>query len=563
MKSHVCLTLFVLFLLNSYAYCQTEEVLKLVPRNSLGFAVINQIGQTSSHVTNLGKKAKAPLPVDLLGEVKKVLDITAGLDEGGSAGVVVLPSNSETLPQPEMVFFLPVTDYRVFLNGMGVKTIGESITEVRLSNEQRVLVAKRGKFALLAAENHRVALQSVQTADGSGGQMEVLDKQFKESDIAGVLMRSGIEFLGSSGSQSIRLLKGLVGPKEEHSLQRVDDFLKVIEKNVDIAGFGVRLNANGNLQFSVRARFVKSSAFAETAGAVVAPRGGYLAGLPNDPFIMALDVTNPKETRQLLVQMAQMNLTANPEVQLTATEKAKVEKIIKVMYEDVEGISLTWGVPKIGEPLMGSNFVALIHARKAKNYFKKYVVAFRDMQNVVGNANTRVPFKYTIRELNKKGIDIVELGTEYHSTAVALPEEVKQFRKTFFGEEGKMRFCLAEVDGNAIVMTTLPAERFFDWLAKYKAHKMELNGRPEVRELLEKLPKGSQWVFLVNPNQMLAMAARLASMSPQVLPEIAPAGVGVRVLPTGLEADVILPIAVIELGGYLRKQRERGEASRR
>src|SRR5437016_2982011 len=91
-----------------------KDALKLVPKDALGFVLVNNPGETSVKLGTLAKNIGVPVPLPPGGPleiVKGMLGIRQSFDEKGIALLVAMPGD----PEPEPILFLPVTDYKDFL----------------------------------------------------------------------------------------------------------------------------------------------------------------------------------------------------------------------------------------------------------------------------------------------------------------------------------------------------------------------------------------------------------------------------------------------------------------
>ncbi len=93
-----------------------ENVLSRIPEGACGAAVLNRLFQTDAKIQGLASQVRIE-GASPLSSLKGWLGVQQGLDEQGSALLVLMPVGDRKTP-PAAIFFLPVTDYQQFLRAL-------------------------------------------------------------------------------------------------------------------------------------------------------------------------------------------------------------------------------------------------------------------------------------------------------------------------------------------------------------------------------------------------------------------------------------------------------------
>ena len=186
-------TLMCLALLAGTFAQAAQNPLQVIPEEALGFALVNRLAESDAKVQAVAKQLKLPIPSPL-SMFKARAGIEGVLDETGTAGMMLLPGENAG-SQPTVVVFLPVTDYKQFLQKMKADDTSGKIVEVQNGN-QSFVIGNRGGYALVAKKDYRHALE---TAVGSSrrvaADMAPLRRMLAEGDVAAAVGHPGIQLL--------------------------------------------------------------------------------------------------------------------------------------------------------------------------------------------------------------------------------------------------------------------------------------------------------------------------------------------------------------------------------
>ena len=240
----------------------TAKALDLVPQDALAFILVKDLRQLSDKVDHLAKKLDVKEYRSLLDLIKTEMEIREGLDDKGSALILVMKGKKEhSLRQP--IFALPVSDHAKILAQLGVKnakeriskgsigaqsgllfSIGGSAPDDKVLKKAPILVAVKGEFVLLASLDDRDALEQILDSKQSiTASVQQASKWLDEQDICGVCTQNGIEF---------GIGMGLAGPEGGIGIGTADQFDSMkatfteMKKNIKLIVFGSRIEKEGD-----------------------------------------------------------------------------------------------------------------------------------------------------------------------------------------------------------------------------------------------------------------------------------------------------------------------------
>ena len=132
-----------------------DDILKLVPDGVLGLVAVRCPADADAKLQELGRRMQLPIP-SLLAKFKEEAGIREGLDEKGTAAVIVLPpAGGALLPTP--ILLVSVTDYRKFLAQFNSDETAAGLTKIDVKNVS-MWVRDIGGYAVLTDVTHKEAL---------------------------------------------------------------------------------------------------------------------------------------------------------------------------------------------------------------------------------------------------------------------------------------------------------------------------------------------------------------------------------------------------------------------
>jgi hypothetical protein len=548
--------------LASVVPAQAQEVLQIIPDDAIAFAVVNRVGATNEKVAALANKLKVPVPGSPLDMLKGALGVEKGFAEKGSLAVALF-ANKADADEPSPLFFVPVSNYQDFIKQFEPDDPTAAIAAVKLKDGKELVAAKRGNYAIMAAMADRALLERALKSDkGIAATVEPIAAWLNENDGSGVLTPHGVKLIAAKAREGIAAAKQQFEnlPPEAQAVGQVfdaaDNFLKSVETDVTHAGLGVRLDDAGSVQVSAQALFAKGSGFAKAGGAVKAPPGGPLAGLPSGPFVIALGGAVPEKAMLALMSMnAEMMKAAG--MNIPEETLKKLDDVYKQMMTGMKGMALSWQVGKEGEPMF-AGMVASMHTDDAAAYLANYEKSIGAMNELVKELN--IPFlpAYEIKKVKVDGKPALEMSMDL--TAVAgLPEEMQGMFKNMFGPDGKMTIAIAARDEKNVVMRYTPAKGLKEVLNV----KTGLAADAGIMQVNKLLPAGSQWALYISPAGATEFAGRMVKTFAPIpleiprFPPTPPVGLGAKISAQSFEMRLVVPSQVIDnVGGYVDRVKQ-------
>jgi hypothetical protein len=543
-----------------------KDALKLVPKDSLGFILVNNPGQTSVRIGTLAKNVGVPLPLPPGGPlelVKAKLGIDKSLDDKGVAVLAVLPGKG---PEPDPILFLPVTDYKDFLKELKVKEGDDGLAVFDPGQGPGVVIGNKGSYAVLVPAPGRAGLKKYLATKGENGALAYLATYLGENDANLVVTPAGIKLIAVKALEGIKEGRGELQnvPPEaskilEIYLEAATALVKGIETNVGAVATGLKLDAEGGIHARARFVFKKGSDYAKLGGEIKAPKGGPLAGLPNEPFVFALGGAVPEKLMAGMTDfgMEVLKLTLKD---VPAEKIKKLQDITASSLKGVHGMGFMLGSPRPQGGIM-SGLVGVIHVDDAAAYLEAYETAIKASNDLF--EGSPIKMVYTLKKAKVGGRPALEVITKFPEDPNA-PEEAKAIQKKImemvFGPGGHMTATVVAANDTTIVSGyTTPAD-LKDLLKGTKGK--GLAGSEEVAKTLAHLPTGSQWIGLFSPSGMMEFGGKLVALIPGApqLPAIAktpPIGYAAKIAPAGLEMDLVITAETIQAIGRLVQDLEK------
>jgi hypothetical protein len=551
-----------------------EDVFHAIPSDALAFAAANRIAETSGKVRAVARQVGAP-PVGLLEMAKAVTGANKGIDDTRAAGFVVM-ANKDPKGEPAPVFLIPVSNYKEFLEAWDAKPDEkEKIVELSIAG-QPMLVAQRGDYAAISPKerNFREGLEKLLAAKQSvADEYPQILPWLTENDVVAVATSRGVKLASEALRQQLQQMEEMFsrmnvdqnGPSPIMILQVYAKVLQWAEKEIDTVGVAVRVDKQGAVHLSKRARFVKDSQFAASMAKLQPLEKGPLAGIPAGPFMLAGGGPWSDSVGQGMLAF-QSDLMKKSFRMSYGLDEKQAEELAKKALDTPKGIhslSMLMGTGQPGEPVLGS-FLALYNVDDAAKYldeYQKYIAAMNDSAKATDAASAKKLF--TVKKTEVAGRPAVE-----NEMAIPLPPNtagvpnVEEKMGKLLGPGGKFKTVLVAIDDHTVALTfTGRAPLIARAIAAAKNSSDNLTADPEIVKTAALLPAGAQWVAYFNPNGAVAFAKWIVDAmtdeggaKPNIpdFPAVPPIGIAAKAIPGELQVETVVPSAVLDaIGKYV------------
>lgn len=548
-----------------------EDVLGVIPERALGFVLVNRLAETDAKIQSLGQQMQLPVPSPLE-MFKTAAGVPEGLDEKGSAAIVVMPGKDASKQPVAVLNFVPVTDYRQFIEQLKPNNASAAIVEVQVRGRS-FLVGNRGGYAVVAEPRYRDALEKALGAPRrTPREVTPLREWLAEGDFAGVVTRRGVELLCAKGQEALQDVKRSLAALPEDKRKGMEaavGVFTVYEKMLKAAGeeisgyaFALEADENGALHLTERMRFTSGGRAAKMLSQVKPPEGDLLAGLPGGPFVFALGGTLPESLGECLMQFSAEVMKAAPG--LYGLNNQQVDKLVEISTQSMKGLrgmSMMMGVGKPGDPIY-SDIAVVETVDHAEAFMANYKKTLEVMNQLVKEAGESMLTITKLEDVEIGGVPALKLTMKIPMApgAVKMPNYEEVMEK-LFGPGGKIVAFVAVADDHTIV-SAYPRRRLLrESLKVVDGTRPGLVGDPQVAKTAAMLPSGALCVGYVSPKGTIDFINRVIpamtpeGKSPLRLPDFPPTppiGFAVKAAPGELRSHTVVPAAVVKaVGGFV------------
>ncbi len=547
-----------------------DNVLSVIPENSLGFVVIQRIGEADQKVAEVAKLMELPVP-SVLELAKLQANAKEGVDAMGSLALFALASEDPGgVPVP--VTLVPTTDYQSFLKQFEPEDAGDGIHKVRIAGLPLV-VGTKGGYAVLTTEEHQARLKEVLDSSKSVNEsVEPLRPFLKKSDIGVVMTTAGVKLSMAKALEGLAIMKAEIeraGPDAQAAvagLAMYEAMVAAMKENVTHIGLSIRVDADSNVHAASRVLF--DSGMAEIkAQDPPKPRG--LAGLPAESFVFALSGVLPRgDWDSMLKYSVQMVKTYPGGEDLTDQQITELTRLSAQSMKGLQGMSMVMGVGKPGASLY-RGMSLLMHVDNAETYMKNYAKMLREMSEWGKEAKLPLYQFDEPKQIKIGDTTGMQFAMDMSAALGAAGENpaAREMLKKLFGGEDKLNFFLAPVDERTVAVAYVSKDALIEVMKAAKKPKTGLAADPSVAKTAAMLPADSQWVIFISPKGAIEfannMAATFAPGGPAAMipafPQTPPVGISANSSMSKLDVDLVVPASLLKaIGGYIQTVRGDG-----
>ena len=553
------------------AMAAADDVLKLVPDNALGVVVVNRVGETNEKLKALALRLKAP-PLDFLSTAKLTLGLQEGLDEKESVALAAVPSTPDGVPVTTV--FLPTADYVAVLKRLKADTGADGIANLSVGDREFV-AAQKGGYAVVTEAANKATLQAViaaakSIADAAPG----LDAWRGENDAYAVATPGGIKFaqqqiqIGLEAAKTQMANMGEQGKTALASLGMYDSLINAMDKELGHLAVGLRMADDGAIHVVSRTLPVEGGTLARIASQAKPAKDNPLAGLPQLPFFVAGGGSFTPASMKSWMEMSFNMMRSYPGGDKLSDEHIK--KLSEISLKSMQGLrsmALLMGVGEADEPLYAAMLLAM-KTKDAKAYIENYEATMGQMATVFKEADSPL-FAFQSERMEIEGLPVVKLAMDMKPfMGQAQGPEAEKMLELMLGSGGKMNAYFAAADKETVIGAYISPKQLVSAVKAIRDNKPQLIDEDGVAKTAAMLPAGAQWVGFLSPRGGAAFVSRtLKAVAPPgasvpeipELPDTPPIGLGVALSPSGLDAHLAVPAAVLEaVSEVIRKARAQG-----
>ncbi len=553
-----------------------EDILKLVPESALGFAVIHRPADLDAKLRSLARELHLP-PLSPLAILKQQCKIEEGLDEHGTVGLIVLPPESEDA-MPVAILLIPVTDYEKFFKPFELgEAKEEGIAEVEIFNAQ-LCTRRLGGYAAITDGSHREVLfkKNLKVAKNPAAALAPWREWLAGKDVAAVILQPGLKVVATKGQEALRAMKTLfesqMGDQGKMAAAGFDLYAKVLQaagKELATVGIALDVDKQNVLRLTKRLLLVPGGECAKLVAEWHAPKQNLLAGLPDEPFVVA---GGGAVTDAMFEQLTKFSFDMMRDMRdVYGLSDEQIDKLSQAQPSRVKGarsMSLLFGVGKSGQPLY-SDMVIVTRVKDSQAYLKEYAKAIARYNEIVKEAKAKSHMLPEMEVTPSKVGDIPALQITVTMPAALteqMPEQAKQLIEKMFGPGGKLIGWFAPADKETIVFGYVDKKHVQQTIEAIKQGKPGMAGNAGVAKTAALLPSHAAMVAYLSPEGVVAFVKQIASavVPPEAglnlnipeFPKTPPIGMAVTTAPNELQSCVVIPLEVLKgIAQYVGKIR--------
>lgn len=553
---------------------RAADVTAYIPADALGFVVVRDMASTNAKLQEMIRMFGAPLPAPL-DFFKQQTGFDEGFDDSGDMAIVLLPPKDE-FGTPGPLALIPVTDYAAFVGTFNGDASGE-ICPVTVADED-VLVAKAGDYALFMNPDYRDQMQRIVAAEPAALEpVAAFGDWFATNDGAVVLLPAGKQMLVSLATQELakarqqmeQTFEDLGQTQEVESLRAMMEMygtmLRFVGDEVTSAALGVAIDEAGNVKFGIRAA---AKADGAVAGIGEFPRSREpLAGVPAGPFVFAGGGPFPQGLSDAMMGFSINIMKSMPSFYgLEDATDEDIQKLSDSFKKAMEGLQHMSFVlrPGTGDEPIYSNFYFLAQVDSAEQYFENYRASMEIWNEISAKAGGQRRFEYQVTDetiAGKPGILItMDLTAAMGAQAEPLAQQMMQ---KMFGEDGKMRAYVAQVDETRVLVSYSAKASVEKQVESLRQGQAPLADEAGVTTTAGLLPADAPVVTYVSPQGCVAWFGRMMNVmmgafggGPVIpeFPETPPVGIAFGLKGRLIETDIVLPTQMLQgLSKYIQQ----------
>ncbi|MEM8782953.1 MAG: hypothetical protein AAGE65_08870 [Planctomycetota bacterium] len=549
--------------------------------------VVPSLQDASDAVADLAELfgADDPEVLDLLGSFKREMGITAGLDDDGSA-VIVLAGLAEAIAdnsEPEPIVLLPVSDYAAFVESIGGSSGG--VSSVMLEGDDG-FAKQLGDFAVLG--ENQATIEAYAAGNAGAALLERVGRYGAEDaedaamagfiDVAAIrpalLEQIDAAMDGIKQQMTRDMARAAQSPVDPQSMAALMDSYgnlgRVLLKGVDAGMFSWNYGGDG-LEGGYAWDVVEGSQLASYLTNDRADFAGLLDQMPASPYIFAVAMdTTAIDVAGMSTDMVEAVTEAMADEPMFAGIMAMVKESLTI-YEQMNSAAQVFYAPDMAA-LMGGGFMKTLSIYEVDDTdatIEAVRASWANLPGLIPAMMEQLPdgqqappidftFDWTENSLTLDGVDVHQ-----YDLKLELPPQLMAElgpAAMMMGNAGTSGY-IAGIDGKVIVTTVSDPQLMTEGIDAVK-NGGGLGAADAVGEAREALPEGAVMEMFVSldgiaeaVNPFMMMFA--GGMQLEVPEDISPIAMGLGTEGTAMGAKVVVPTSALT---FLRDTIEQAEA---
>jgi hypothetical protein len=525
-----------------------EQILKLVPEQALGFAVVNRPADADAKLQQLGRQLNLPIP-SLLARLQGPDGLREGIEKNRPIALLVLPPKDETSP-PAPILLIPVSDYAKFLEPFKAESAEAGVTKIELWGSTSV-VRNIGGYAAITELLNREALEGLKPAGEVPAALASWRTWLAEKDAAAVVLAPGIRLLSAKVQEGIARIKpslALAGGQAKQAAAALDMYVtlfRAAEKEVASVGFAAQLDAKGVFRFSKRARLVPGGDWAAFFAEAKPSKQNVLAGLPDEPFVFAGGgAISETMTRKLMDFSFALVQNLREMYGLSEEQSKTLSELAKEKFPGIRGVSLVLGAGQSGESIF-ARMLVVMRVKNSETFlvdYEKYLARYSQIAEKIKSPMFQ-PAQVEKTEID--GARALKITMSVPQMPNMPPESAKMI-ENMYGPGGKIVAWMVPCNEHTVVFGYMSQEPLRRAIAAIKQGKPGLAGNAGVADVAALLPSGATCSVYWSPKGIFDFAS-------QMMAAVLPPGTGVKIPDFGPTPPVAMAVTTgpDEVGGEL------------
>lgn len=536
-----------------------DAVLKVIPKNSMAFAVVNGLEKADQVCKELGEATQMPIPSPAM-LLKQASGLSDSLDMDGDMAAVLFSPEGKTQGPPPVIVILPVKDFDKMISEFDAEKVSDTIQKVTVNGMELVVASKEG-YALLTQATDQDALEALLAAKESiVEEMKPWADWAAKNTVYGVLTNYGIKVSMKEGIES---LEGTLESFDQfgESSPQLDQIkkslglyllaMKGIRDNANQLGAGLSKAESGAIKLSTRCDVTPEGGLAKMLEEVKALPADPMSTLPAGPFVFAAGGPIPQKAMVMLMEF--FKGMSGTQMGLSAEQNEKMTQLSIDAMKAMIGESFILGAPGTDTKSLMDTAAVAMWVEDADAYLASYQEQIKKMNALFAEADT-FAMKMEAKETTIDGNKVIVVTNDL-SGLLDLPEfaPVAEFSKSLYGENMTITAYIVKVSDTLLVSVMGDESKLAKAIEVAKTKSGSLAEESSVKDVAAMLPSDAQWIVYWSPDGTVDLVNWIITKLPESMTEnmtmkslpdfieSPPVGIAVKIEKNTVEKTLVFP----------------------